>query len=93
MSSLMFTDIAGTGAAIFTTVAMFPQAIRIIKTKDVKSISIWMYITNVIGIVLWETYGLLLNQKPIIFANAIAFIPAATILFLKIYLTSRDRQL
>jgi len=78
--------IIGTIAAILTTVAMFPQAIRIIKTRDVRSISLLMYIANTLGIIFWFTYGLLLHEKPIIYANLIAFIPACTILVLKIKL-------
>jgi MtN3 and saliva related transmembrane protein len=78
--------IIGTIAAIFTTVAMFPQAIRIIKTRDVRSISLLMYVANTLGIMFWFTYGLLLHEKPIIYANLIAFIPACTILVLKIKL-------
>jgi MtN3 and saliva related transmembrane protein len=76
----------GTLAAILTTVAMFPQAIRIIKTKDVESISLLMYVANSIGIIFWFIYGCLLHQTPIILANLIAFIPACTILILKIIL-------
>ena len=84
-------DIIGTSAAVLTTAAMFPQAIKIIQTRDVKSISLWMYIANTIGIVLWGSYGLLLNQKPIIYANLIAFVPATTILVLKLLYSSKNK--
>ncbi|MBN2742957.1 MtN3 and saliva related transmembrane protein [Breznakibacter xylanolyticus] len=90
MTPTHFIDITGTSAAILTTVAMFPQAFRIIKTRDVKSISMWMYLTNSLGIVMWGTYGLLLNQKPIIYANLVAIVPALTILILKIRLNQKQ---
>lgn len=91
IASFTSIDIIGTSAAVLTTAAMFPQAIKIIQTQDVKSISLWMYIANTIGIVLWGSYGLLLNQKPIIYANLIAFVPATTILVLKLLYSSKDK--
>lgn len=79
--------IVGTLAAILTTSAMFPQAIKIIRSRDVRSISLLMYIANTLGIVLWLTYGILLENLILIVTNIVAFIPASTILFLKIKLS------
>lgn len=76
--------LVGTLAAILTTSAMFPQAIKIIRSRDVRSISLLMYIANTLGIVLWLTYGILLENLILIVTNIVAFIPASTILFLKI---------
>jgi MtN3 and saliva related transmembrane protein len=92
ITSVTPTDIIGTSAAVMTTAAMFPQAIKIIRTRDVKSISLWMYVTNTIGIVLWGSYGVLLNQKPIIYANLIAIIPAVTILIFKLLIDYENNQ-
>ena len=79
-------SIVGTIAAVLTTSAMFPQALKIIRSKDVRSISLWMYLANTVGIIMWLTYGLLLNNLIIIIANIVALIPALTILILKIKL-------
>lgn len=79
--------IVGTLTAILTTSAMFPQAIKIIRSRDVRSISLLMYIANTLGIVLWLTYGILLENIILIVTNIVAFIPATTILFLKIRLS------
>lgn len=83
----------GTIAAVLTTGAMFPQAIRIIKTRDVRSISLLMYLANTFGIVFWLIYGILLQELPIIVANSIAIIPASVILILKIVLGREGQQL
>jgi MtN3 and saliva related transmembrane protein len=83
------TTIIGTLAAILTTSAMFPQALRIIKTKDVVGISLLMYIINSLGIIAWFTYGLMIDSKPIIFANVVAIVPAVTILYLKLKLSTK----
>ncbi|MFT3738571.1 MAG: SemiSWEET transporter [Breznakibacter sp.] len=85
-------DAIGSIAAILTTVAMFPQAIRIIRTRNVTGISLSMYIANSLGIVFWLAYGLLLNAIPIVLANTVAIIPALTILVLKIKLERRDKD-
>ncbi|MBS2099243.1 SemiSWEET transporter [Carboxylicivirga linearis] len=82
----MIVTMMGTIAAVLTTSAMFPQAIRIIKTRDVHSISLLMYLANTFGIVFWLIYGVLLQELPIIVANSIAIIPASVILILKIVL-------
>lgn len=80
------TNTIGTIAAVLTTSAMFPQALRILRTRDVESISLLMYIANSLGILFWLFYGLMLNAKPIIYANFLALVPAVTILVLKIKL-------
>lgn len=85
-------DAIGTVAAILTTTAMFPQAIRIIKTRDVKSISLLMYVTNSLGILFWLSYGIMLNAKPIILANMVAIFPAVAILVLKIMLGKKSQE-
>lgn len=78
------TTTIGLLAAVGTTTAFIPQVIQIIKTKNTRGVSLFMYIIFTSGIILWLTYGLLLNDVPIIIANAITLILAATILFLKI---------
>ena len=88
----MIVTFMGTIAAVLTTTAMFPQAIRIIKTRDVHSISLLMYLANTFGIVFWLIYGILLQELPIIVANSIAIIPASAILILKIVLGREDQQ-
>lgn len=69
---------------------MFPQAIRIIRTRDVRSISTLMYWAQTIGILFWLCYGVLLKEWPIIIANCVGIVPASIILYLKIKLGQRD---
>ncbi len=88
----MIITMVGTVAAILTTAAMFPQALRILRTKDVHSISFWMYLTNTLGILFWLAYGVMLGELPIIMANSIAIFPAALILVLKLRLGGKDKK-
>jgi MtN3 and saliva related transmembrane protein len=76
--------IIGLVAATCTTISFLPQAIRIIKTKHTKDISLAMYSILTIGIFLWLVYGILLKDLPLIIANAITLLFTSTILILKI---------
>ena len=66
---LSTTIILGAGAAVASTVSFIPQAWRIIRTADTKSISIGMYIITVTGFALWTAYGVRLGQWPLVAAN------------------------
>jgi len=79
-----FTTILGLIAASLTTLAFVPQMIKAIINRHTKDISLLTYITFVLGIILWFTYGVMKNDLPIILANIISFIFAFTILILKI---------
>ena len=78
------TFIIGNIAAILTSVSFLPQAIKILKTKDTKSISLPMYIMFVVGVLLWLIYGFLRNDVPLILANIVTLSLAGLILWFKI---------
>jgi len=74
--------ILGLIAAICTTISFLPQAIKTIKTKQTKGLSLGMYSVLTTGVFLWIVYGLLIGDLPIVLANGITFIFTATILVL-----------
>ena len=76
--------ILGLAAAALTTVSLFPQLIRVVKTKSTKDISTSMFTFFCIGVFLWFIYGLYTNHMPIILANFFACIQAIVILAYKI---------
>ncbi len=78
------TSIIGLLAATGTTISFVPQVVRIVRTRDTKGISLVMYIVFTAGISLWLVYGVLLNELPIIIANAATLVLALTILGFKI---------
>lgn len=78
-------DILGYFAATFTTASFLPQAVQTIKTKDTKSLSLGMYMLFTVGVFSWLVYGVFIGNNAIIFANAITFMLAASILAFKIY--------
>ena len=75
--------IIGLIAALFTTVSLLPQLIKVYKTKSTKDISTGMFTLFGVGVLLWFVYGVFVNDLPIIVANSLAFIQATVILFFK----------
>jgi MtN3 and saliva related transmembrane protein len=76
--------VIGLCAAFCTTASFLPQAVKTIQTKNTSGISLSMYSLFTLGTLLWLTYGLATNNLPVIIANGVTFIFAATILVYKI---------
>lgn len=71
-------------AAFLTSISYIPQALRTIRTKDTKSLSLGTYFLLSLGVLLWLIYGLFLGDGPIIVANVITLSLCTTILLIKI---------
>ena len=71
-------------AAALTTVAFVPQALKTLRSRDTRSISLGMYVVFTFGIACWFGYGIVLHSWPMIVANIITFGLSATILALKL---------
>lgn len=69
-------------AATLTTASFLPQAIKTIKTRHTKDLSLGMYVLLTTGASLWLIYGILIEDLPIILANGITLIFIITILIL-----------
>ncbi len=78
------TTIIGFVAAVLTTSAFVPQAVKTWKTRSTSDLSLPMYLMMFIGISLWLIYGLSKNDWPIILANGVSFCLAFVILYFKI---------
>ena len=71
-------------AATLTTLSFLPQALKTIRSRDTSGISLGMYVVFTVGVVAWFVYGVILASWPMILANAVTFLLAATILVLKL---------
>jgi len=71
-------------AAMLTSASFIPQAVMTIRTRDTRAISLAMYVIFTVGVALWLAYGLYLNSWPMILANTLTLVLAATILGLKL---------
>jgi MtN3 and saliva related transmembrane protein len=82
--TLDVNTIIGLVAAICTTFSFLPQAIKVIRTKHTKDLSLVMYSVFTLGVFLWLVYGVLIKDAPLIIANIITLLLAGTILIMKI---------
>ena len=79
-----FIESIGTLAAVLTTGCWLPQALRILRTRDARSISLWSQSVFAAGTVLWLAYGILIMSWPVIGSNFITFALVSSIIALKI---------
>ncbi|NDI98421.1 hypothetical protein GWA97_04985 [Flavobacterium sp. LaA7.5] len=81
---MSYIEIVGILAAIFTTVANIPQAVKVIRTRSTKSLSAVTYSFLFMGMVLWVLYGIERKDIPIIVTNSIAGLLCGIILTMKL---------
>jgi MtN3 and saliva related transmembrane protein len=77
-------ELVGYSAAVLTTVAFVPQALKSWSTRDLSGVSLTMYSLFTLGVVLWLVYGVILGSWPIILANIATLALAAVVLVLKL---------
>ena len=83
----MYETIVGLGAATLTTISFVPQVIKVLRTRNVKGISLVMYVIFCSGVLLWLIYGILVRDAPVIAANAITLVLASVVLYYRIKLS------
>ena len=89
--------IFGYFATFFSAVSFLPQAIKTIKTRDVTGLSLLTYICLFLASLSWFTYGVVLNDIPLMatyflttFPNAVNFLKKRKIVIIfQIQLTAR----
>jgi MtN3 and saliva related transmembrane protein len=71
-------------AAILTTGAFLPQAVKTLRSRDTRGISLEMYVVFTIGVAFWMAYGIVLQSWPMILSNAITLSLSGAILTMKL---------
>ena len=84
-------ELFGYLAATLTTASFLPQAVLTLKTRDTHSLSLSMYSIFTLGVLFWLIYGLYIADKAIIAANAVTLLLAASILYVKLCNTFRNK--
>lgn len=77
-------ELIGGLAATITTLCWVPQALKVIRTRETRSLSLVMYLMLTIGVGLWLVYGLAIGSWPLIGANAVTLVPVLIILGMKL---------
>lgn len=80
----LHSELIGLLAALLTTSAFIPQAIKTIRTRDTSSISLGMYVLFTAGVALWLAYGLAIHSLPIILSNSVTVFLSLIILIYKL---------
>jgi MtN3 and saliva related transmembrane protein len=78
------TEILGLVAGLFGTFASAPQALKIIRTRQARDVSLTTYLMASTGAVLWGIYGWLESAPSVVFWNIVAILLFAAIIRLKL---------
>jgi MtN3 and saliva related transmembrane protein len=74
----------GALAAILTTLCWVPQALKIVRDRETRAISLPGTLLCVLGVLLWLVYGVAIADPPLIGSSAVTLAITAMILALKI---------
>ncbi len=80
------TDLAGSAAVASSLLFVWPQVVRLVRTRDPEGISVVGALWAMSGFTLWSAYGLDRDVVPIVVANAQALVGFAIVLTLRIRL-------
>jgi len=83
MSSAISIDLLGAVAGLLTTVSFVPQAVKTLRTRQTRDISLSMWVLFCFGVGLWIVYGMLVPAWPVVAANIPTLILAVKIRNLK----------
>lgn len=84
MAVVTLIDAVGLTAATLTTLCWLPQAIKIIREKETRAISLPMTAILALGVLLWLIYGLAIGDWPLIGANAVTLALVLVIMVMKL---------
>ena len=84
MMASAVVDAVGAAGAVLTTLCWVPQAIKIIRERETRAISLPGTALCVIGVLLWLVYGIAITDGPLIGSSVVTFAMTGIILALKI---------
>ena len=74
----------GAIGAVLTTICWLPQAIRVVRHKDTRAISLTTNLTFGIGLIFWLIYGIAIVDWPLIGSNAVSVVFTSVIVAMKL---------
>lgn len=77
-------DALGAAGAVLTTLCWLPQALKIIRDKDTRAISLVATVAFTTGIAFWLAYGVARMDWPLIGANGLTLMLMLVIVALKL---------
>lgn len=83
MASVL-VDAVGTSGAVLTTLCWVPQAMKVIKERETRAISLPFTSLSALGILLWLVYGVAIVDAPLIASSLVTFLLTLVVLVLKL---------
>lgn len=80
----IWIEYVGLAAGALTTAAYLPQVYRTWRSKAVGDISLFMYLSMGLGVLLWLVYGVLIKAPAVIAANGLCLALIACMLRMKV---------
>jgi MtN3 and saliva related transmembrane protein len=71
MPIIPLVDVIGATGATLTTLCWLPQALKVIREKETRALSLPATAAFTLGVVLWLIYGLAIGDWPLIGSNAV----------------------
>ena len=84
MPIVPLVDAVGATGATLTTLCWLPQALKLIREKETRAISLPATVAFTLGVVLWLIYGLAIGDWPLIGSNAVTLALMLPILAMKL---------
>ena len=84
MTLTWLIDFVGATGAVLTTLCWLPQALKVIREKETRALSLPATVAFSLGVVLWLVYGLAIGDWPLIGSNAVTLALMVPILATKL---------
>jgi MtN3 and saliva related transmembrane protein len=84
MTLAWLIDFVGVTGAVLTTLCWLPQALKVIREKETRALSLPATVAFSLGVVLWLVYGVAIGNWPLIGSNAVTLALMAPILVMKL---------
>jgi MtN3 and saliva related transmembrane protein len=84
MPTIPLINAIGAIGAVLTTLCWLPQALKVIREKETRALSLPATGTFTAGVVLWLIYGLAIGDWPLIGSNAVTLTLMTPILAMKL---------
>jgi MtN3 and saliva related transmembrane protein len=84
MAMVPLTDVIGAAGAVLTTSCWLPQALKVMRDKDTRALSLLATVAFTLGLAFWLIYGLALGDWPLIGSNAVTLALMLPILAMKL---------
>ena len=77
-------DVIGAAGALLTTLCWLPQALKVLRERETRALSLMAIAAFTFGVMLWLVYGLAIGDWPLIGSDAVTLALMLPILAMKL---------